>query len=114
MATIKVTLKDGLKIGEETHLEAELREANAGDMLDATEESERAVLTPEGYKLLISPTQVGAQTLCRQIVKIGSHPGPLTMAELKKLSGRDLNTLQNKAMQLESADSEGLDKLGNG
>lgn len=103
MATVKCTLKHGLKIGEVTHVEAEIREATGGDLIDATDESEKVVLTPEGYQLLSSPTLVGLNTLRRQIVRVGEYKGPLTIAELKKLSATDLSLLQEKALQLESA-----------
>lgn len=103
MATIKVKLKDGLTVGEERHLEAELREVTAGDLIDATEESEKPILTAQGYELLVSNTMVGLNTLRRQIVKVGDHPGPLTLGELKKFSGRDLNLLQAEATQLDNA-----------
>lgn len=113
MATVNVTLKDGLTVGEHVYKDAEIREAGAGDMIDATEESERAVfIEGEGYKLLVSSTMLGLNTLCRQIVKIGEHPGPFTMAELKKLSARDLNLLQEKAIMLENASLEGSEQRG--
>lgn len=112
MATIKCTLKQGLKIGEETHLEAELREVTAGDLIEATEDSERVVLTPEGYALLVSNTLVGLHTLRRQIVRIGDHPGPLSLGELKKLTGQDLNLLQAKAIELDSASIAEVEKQG--
>jgi len=113
MATIKVTLKKGLKIGEEVHHEAEIREASAGDLIDATEESERAVfIEGEGYKLLVSDTMLGLHALRRQIVRIGDHPGPLTLGELKKLSAGDLNLLQERAIMLENGSLEAIVERG--
>ena len=100
----KVTLNKGLKVGEVVHKEAELREATAGDFIDAAEESEKLVLTPEGnYVLIASPTLVGLNTLRRQIVKIGEYDGPLTMREVKMLSSGDINRLQNAAGKLDAA-----------
>jgi phage FluMu protein gp41 len=113
MATVKVTLKKGLKVGEDVHKEAEIREATAGDMIEATEESERAVFVEgEGYKLLVSNTMLGVHTLCRQVVRIGEHPGPLTLAEIKKLSAQDLNLLQERAMMLENGSLEAIEERG--
>lgn len=112
MATVKVTLKTGLTIGETVHKEALLREVTAGDLIDATEESEKVVLTPDGYQLLVSNTLVGLNTLRRQIVSIGDHPGPLTISELGHLSGKDMNLLQQQAEILDSATLQGVEGAG--
>lgn len=103
MATIKVNLKEGLKIGDTIYTAAEIREATAGDLIDAADESEKLIATPDGYQLLASPTLVGLNTLRRQILCIGDYKGPLTLAELKKLSAADLSLLQEKAIALEDA-----------
>ncbi len=103
MATIRATLSTGLKIGDAVYTEAEIREANAGDLIDATDESEKAVKTPDGYQLIASPTQVGLNTLRRQIVRVGEYKGPLSMAELRRLTAADLSVLQEKAQQLDTA-----------
>ena len=112
MATVKVVLNKGLTIGEETHLEAELREASAGDLIDATDESEKLTLTPDGYQLIASPTQVGLNTLRRQVVRLGSYVGPLAMTELKKLSAVDISLLQEGAARLDTATMEEVAKRG--
>lgn len=112
MATVSCTLKDGLKVGEETHLTAEIREATAGDLIDATEESEKLVATPDGYQLVASPTMVGLHCLGRQIVRIGSHPGPMSLSELRRLSAHDLSLLQETAQNLESATLMGVSDRG--
>jgi len=104
MAIEKVMLKKGLTVGDAVHTEAEIREATVGDFIEATEDSERLCLTPEGsYILVASPTLVGLNTLRRQIVRIGEHEGPLTPGELKKLSTVDLNLLQEAADRLGTA-----------
>ena len=112
MATATVTLEKGLKIGEVTHLEAEVREPSAGDILDASEESERLIPTPTGYQLIPSPTLVGVHVMRRQIVRIGDHPGPLTLAEIRKLSSGDLQRLQQTAQRLEDAAGKGIEGRG--
>lgn len=112
MATVKVTLNKGLKIGEVNHILATLREVTAGDLIDATDESEKVVLTPDGYRLLVSDTLVGLNTLRRQVVIIGDHPGPLTLQEMKLLSGADLNLLQQQAQILDTATLEAIEDAG--
>jgi len=104
MATLTIPLRDGLRVGEETHREAELREGTVADLIDATSEAERLVQTPEGeYQLVPSATLLGLHVLRRQIVRIGGHAGPLTVGELRKLSAADLNALQAAALRLEAA-----------
>ena len=112
MATVKVTLKQGLTVGEARHIEAELREATAGDMIEACLEAERLVETFESPQLVSSPTLVGLHTLRRQIVRIGDCQGPLTLAELKKLTTGDLSLLQEKALDLEAASLQGVASRG--
>ena len=104
MAIEKVMLKKGLTVGDAVHTEAEIREATVGDFIEATEDSERLCLTPEGsYILVASPTLVGLNTLRRQIVRIGDYAGPLTLKELKMLSSVDVGRLQETAQKLENA-----------
>jgi len=113
MATVQCMLITGLTIGETVHKLAEIREVTAGDLIDATDESERLVRTDEGdYILVASPTMVGLNTLRRQIVSIGDHQGPLTMGEIRKFSGADLNALQAQAQQLDQASLQGIDDAG--
>lgn len=114
MATKKVRLKTGLQVGEERHFEAEIREATVADMLDATEESEKVVRTAEGYQLVTSPLLVGVNTLRRQIVRIGTYDGPLSMAEIRKLPPYDLDTLQAAADTLEQATMQEVMARGRG
>lgn len=102
MATMNVDLTRGLTIGEKTHTKATIREATAADLIDATDESEKIVKTPDGYQLVASPTQVGLNTLRRQIVNVGDYKGPLSMAELKKLSATDLSLLQETAQAMDA------------
>lgn len=112
MATVQVTLNKGLTVGETVHTLAVLREVTAGDLIDATDESEKVVLTPDGWRLLVSDTLVGLNTLRRQIVSIGSHPGPLTINEMKLLSGADMNLLQQQAQILDGASLEAIEEAG--
>ncbi|BBO75194.1 hypothetical protein DSCW_26110 [Desulfosarcina widdelii] len=112
MATISVPLKDGLKIGNAVHKDAELREYTAGDMIDACAAAEKVVATPAGPALVASPTMTDMELLCRQIVRIGDHKGPLALAEMRNLSGRDLAALQGAAEALDSGADQAADQRG--
>jgi phage FluMu protein gp41 len=103
VAELKVTLKRGLKFGDVAQLDAVLREGAAGDVIDAAEESEKLVATPDGYQLVQSPTLVGVHMLRRQVVRIGEIEGPLTLKQLKMLDPADLSELQRAAQSLDAA-----------
>ena len=117
MATELVTLKKGFMVGAVAHLEAELREATSGDILDAMEESEKLVMVPDDSggsvpALVGSPTLVGINTLRRQIVRIGDYKGPMSLAEIKKIDPLDLNLLQQRAELMETAGLAGITDRG--
>ena len=108
MATIKFYLKHGLTIGEDVLKDVTLREVNAGDIIHATEESEKLVFAQVAKDksepmLVPSPGLMGVNVLRRQIVSIGSLNGPLDLTMLEKLSADDLELLQTKAEELETA-----------
>ena len=67
MAGLTVELTKGLQIKDTVHTEAEIREATAGDLIDATEESEKVVRTPEG--LILSIPDRGS------LVQVQTHKG---------------------------------------
>lgn len=101
MATHTFRLQDGFTIAGTAHWEVELREPTAEDSLAATEAAERPVATPVGWQLLVSPARLGLEIALRQVVRIDDYAGPLTRAELKGLSARDLNALLEEAAALE-------------
>lgn len=110
MAGTKITviLAHGLKIGEVLSKEVVLREATAGDVLDAQAESERLMMVPNGAgghepMLVVSPSRVGVEVLRRQIVSIGDVSGPLDLKMLHRLDPEDLNLLLAKSEQLDGA-----------
>lgn len=103
MATLTITLKDGITLGEDTLTEAVLRSPTAGDVMDAQEESEKLVETLDGPRLVSSPTLSGAGMLRRQIVRIGNLEGPLALSDLRKLTPRDMHALQTAANKLDDA-----------
>ncbi|MEJ1402578.1 MAG: phage tail assembly protein [Candidatus Sedimenticola sp. (ex Thyasira tokunagai)] len=100
---ISVTLKHGLKQGDDTLMVATLRELSAGDIIEAREASEKLVMTPDGPSLVVSPTLLGAELLRRQIARIDNLQGPLDLVQLKRLNPEDLNQLQDKADELDEA-----------
>jgi|SRR5690554_7801206 len=105
---ITVTLAYGLKVGEALHKDVVLREATAGDVLDAQAESERLMMVPsanDGFEpmLVVSPSRVGVEVLRRQIVSVGDLSGPLDLKMLRRLDPEDLNLLLAKSEQLDGA-----------
>lgn len=103
MAKVTGTLDRGIRQGETTHKFFQLRSLRAGDIIDAQADSEKPVLTPDGYQLVSSPALMGAELLRRQVVKLGSLEGPLELFILKKLSSRDLEILNQHAERLDAA-----------
>lgn len=107
MAQINVPLTHGLEIGDDVLTDAVLREATAGDIIEAHEEAERLVYAARDGKLeptlIASPTMVGVHVLRRQIVRIGNVSGPLDLGLLKKLHPDDLALLQARADELDGA-----------
>lgn len=106
--TIEVPLKDGLKVGDDTLHDAVVRELTGADLIDAQAEAERLVQTPDGPAFVSSPAAMGLALLRRQLVRIGNLKGPLEVADLRKLSAHDLNTLQEKADALDRAAAKAL------
>ena len=103
MASVTFDLKDGLLVGTTPQLECEVREPTAGDIIAASEESEKVVMVALKPELITSPTMMGINTLRRQVVRIGEIAGPLERDMLDKLSADDLNLIQAKAEELEAA-----------
>ena len=102
MRTVEIELVHGLPLDGQPQKLAVIREANAGDVIEGSEESEKLVMTQSGeYQLVPSPTLVAANVLCKQVVSIGEIKGPLTLKELKKLSPDDMQLLQITAQTLE-------------
>lgn len=114
MATVIVTLRDGLMVGKELHHEAELREATLGDVLAATVESERLVLRPDntGWELAASKTLMGVHLLRRQLMRVGAFQGPFTLLILERISSTDMALLQAAADTLDRAGAAEVARAG--
>lgn len=115
MRTDSVTLDRGLPVkakdGDEVSYikDFELRETEASDHIDAGLAGEKLVRTDEGeHKFVQSPMLVGLELLRRQVVRYGERSGPISMAELRKLSTGDLAHLQAKAEMLDVASLAGV------
>ncbi len=107
MGKVTVQLEHGLKVGDDLLTEAEIREATAGDLIEAQEEAERLVYAMRDGRmeptLVASPVRLGVEVLRRQIVRIGNMSGPIDLAQIKQLSPLDLNRLEGAARELENA-----------
>lgn len=116
MSTVSVTLIHGVKVGDDWLKQVTLREATAGDVIEAQEESEKlvTVLDKDGnpeHAFVPSPTMVGVHVLRRQIKKLGDISGPLTLDMVKKLNPEDLNLIQSKINKMESAAAKAVEAI---
>lgn len=91
MQTVSGKLPFGMKIGDTTHHDFELREPLVDDMVEA----EKA----------ISPTDLHAfniEMLCRVTVRVGSFEGPFTGLMFRRLKRPDYNVLVQAMMQADN------------
>lgn len=104
MAKKTFTLLDGLQVGDgPVHKEVILRDLRAGDVIEATEDAERAYTADDGrISIAASPTRVGMLILIKRIEKLGDLRMPLTEAEFKKLTLRDMNLINKMADEQEA------------
>jgi len=112
MATVTVQLKHGWKIGETVHHEVILRELTPEDIIEASLESERAVMTEHGYQFMTSPTLMGVNSLLRQIDKVGDFNGAVTRNMLARLNREDFEKLQMESELLDQAAMEAVTERG--
>lgn len=103
MAEITFALKNGLQKFGKAHQSVTIRSTTAGDIIDATQESERLIFTPDGPALIASPSLTGAHVTRRRIVRIGEITGPLDLDLFKELSGDDLGLIQAKCEEIDTA-----------
>jgi len=79
-----------------------LTETTSEHVLDAQEESEKLVMTPDGPALVSSPSRMGVNVLRRQVVRIGEINGPVDLTILKRLSPLDLERVQKAAEEMDA------------
>jgi phage FluMu protein gp41 len=96
-------LEDGLQLVEKTHTTCVVRPLTAGDILDAQQDAERLMATPNGYQLVVSDSAMGFHLARRQIVRLGDIPGPLSVDDMRKLSGRDMERINKQLDGLDQA-----------
>lgn len=94
-ATVKGTLKFGLKIDGAVHKEFELRLATAEDMFAAEQ------MVPPSQ-----PLAYNGEVMCRQLLRIGSFNGPFTLAHIKKLRAADYSILRQAQMESDELGEE--------
>lgn len=98
MATIKGTLKHGLKVGEAVHKEYEIREGTTADLFDAEDEA------PVHKRLSYKGALLG-----RLLVRLGDLSGPIDMVMIRKLHRADFDQL---CSDLDKVDQEGKSEPG--
>lgn len=99
MATIKGTLKHGLKVGDAVYKDYEIRESDTNDMFAAEDDA-------PAHKRL----SYNGALLARQIVRLGELSGPFDLAWLKKLHKDDVRKLfdeQDKVEELGKSEPGG-------
>lgn len=84
------TLKHGLKIVNDLHLEFELQEALTADLLLAEASAE-----------MDKPLSYAAALLACQLTRIGSYTGPFTVGMIGTLKTRDFWTLRAAQAEFE-------------
>lgn len=107
MSTYKFNIEHGLKIGDQTLHDVVMKDhLTAEDLFLASEAAEKLVFSGEGDdakpELVISPSLVSAETLRRQIKRIGDIEGPISMKVLGKLHEDDLAKINKMSQRIEA------------
>lgn len=93
----------GIKYGDKLQRTVTLRETTAGDIIDATAESEKLILTPDGYQLIPSPSLNGANLIRKQIESIGEIQAPIEDKDYRSLHPDDFKLLQEESEKFDKA-----------
>jgi len=109
---LRLTLKNGDDERMEIYKTFEMREPTAGDVIDASEESEKLVTVKDGFEFVSSPALMGFHMLRRQIKKIGDISGPISVKNMRKLHPEDLEILQVAAENIDSATAGAIASRG--
>lgn len=110
---MQVTLKNGIKIGDERECRLTLKRLSVADIMDAEMASERAVNTPAGVMLLRSDAKMGFELIRRSVLKIGDFECGLSLEQLRSLDEDDFKILSAAYKKLNKADAEaGLSEQG--
>ncbi len=113
MARVEFELINGLTLGKEgaeiTHKKVVLRDLTAGDLEDASEESEKIIYANGEPSIVVSPTKMNSETLRRQILSVGDITGPLPHEMLRKLTSPDFELIQAKAAEMDTAGQKAVE-----
>ncbi len=93
MVRITGKLKHGLKIGQDVHLDFEMRPHLAGDMFDA-----EGLASPYSQPMTYNAALAGLK-----VVRLGTLQGALGMDELRKLHPDDIRILVDKSEEVQQA-----------
>jgi len=103
MAQMDITLKHGFVSGKGTedeacHTSVTLRELTSEDVIKSQLAAERVVIGENGKAVAYcSEVLMGLEMLRRQILQVGSIPGPLSVKQLYSFHPEDLELLTEKA-----------------
>ncbi|HFK4066902.1 TPA: phage tail assembly protein [Kluyvera ascorbata] len=103
MAQMNVTLKHGFITGKGTedetrHTSVTFRELTSEDVIKSQLAAERVVIGENGKAVAYcSEVLMGLEMLRRQILQVGSIPGPLSVKQLYSFHPEDLELLTEKA-----------------
>jgi len=98
MSNITGSLKHGLKVGEATYKDYEIREATTADLFDAEEQA------PVSRRLAFKGALLG-----RQLVRLGELSGPIDLKLIRKLHPADFDQL---CEEMDKADQQGKEEPG--
>lgn len=107
MAQTTFTLKQGYLTGKGTedetrHTTVILRELNSQDVVESQLAAERVVIGENGKAVAYcSEVLMGLEMLRRQILSVGSIPGPLSVKQLYAFHPEDLELLTTKAASMD-------------
>lgn len=95
MKTVKGKLKHGMKIGDKTHFDFEMREPTTADIFDAEDEA-----GPN------TPLKFNGAVIAQILVSVGEFKGPFSLDMIRTLKQADYVILREKMGEAE--------KLGEG
>ncbi|BBV67850.1 hypothetical protein STW0522KLE44_42380 [Klebsiella sp. STW0522-44] len=107
MAQMNVTLIHGFITGKGTedetrHTEVTFRELDSRDVIESQLAAERVVIGDNGKAVAYcSEVLMGLEMLRRQILQVGSIPGPLTIKQIYSFHPEDLELLSGRAASMD-------------
>lgn len=114
--TMTFQLKTGIPFGSgddvEMQTEVTLRALTTGDIIDAQLEAEKLVFHNGEPVLVNSPAVFGYALIRRQIAKIGKINGPISMAQLRQMTGEDMEILNAFVDASDAANAKRVEQRG--